>query len=764
MGAVVADSAVGSDLPCRYLGSAGGADLTGDEDQGSSGVRNFFEGEAHNAVLANRIEQVNFYSGRPPEERETSGVMYALPAAAGAFCNRGAQLAQTTAAVTAPRSAGRPAVVIVSGLHGVGKTAMAVEWALQQRGRFPDGVLYRELGGLGHRDRVGLRDTVIALLRQMGVSGEGLPTSEEDLLEVFRSRLADRKVLLVLDNVRYPRAVGRLMPPSEHCAVLVLTDRDPAVLAGMYDAEVIRLGALSEKSSLGLLRSLAGRERVDREIDGARAIVGVCGGWPIAIRVAAGRLKTRPKLRLTDLAERLQNAYQRPHLMPGEEWAVQVVGDDAYEEMPAEIRRAFRLLALHPGSDDRPTMPAGRGVGGSAVGIGIGAAAAVFDTDESMAAVLIDPLIDRNLVDEREGRYSMHDLVRVHARRLAEREESVEDQDAAVRRVIEWYLRSAALADLAVNSYRPTSGPIYQRLRAGESAFGMGPGAAQQGLVWLETEHRNLCAMVYAAADRGWNDLVWQLCEALWGLFFSLKHYDLWIATHQVGLEAAKHLDSPDAFFRVGIQLARALYETGNYANAHEVLDETLDVVDQTADGPLNRATVLEFKGRVHLDAGEPAIALELFRRAKGLEEVHGRTRGVAINLHHLGRTYLALGDHVSASAALVEARRLFTELSDVYNEGRVLTTLGRLHQEEHRPQQAAETLNRALEIMLNEGRTYQVALISESLAAVADSTGDRDRARELRTAAVSAYERVGSIRAVKLREEYPDDTPAGSA
>lgn len=219
-----------------------------------------------------------------------------------------------------------------------------------------------------------------------------------------------------------------------------------------------------------------------------------------------------------------------------------------------------------------------------------------------------------------------------------------------------------------------------------------------------------------------------------------------------MGLRAAEALDDAGARFRVGIQLGRALYETRRFAEAHQVLDATLEVVTE----PLDRATTLEFIGRAHLDAGEPARAIGYFHQARDLEEANGRVRGVAINLHHLARAHLMLDAEDEAMACLSRAHEIFASIPDPYNQGRVLHTLGVLHLRARRTGPAADALGKALESMRDESRTYQVGQISESLAELAALTGDATGERRHREAAITAYEQVGSARAAELRTE-PD-------
>ncbi|MGH3390883.1 MAG: tetratricopeptide repeat protein [Actinomadura sp.] len=733
--------------------------MAGDDDPRSGGAANEFRGDAHTVLQGRSFGSVTIYNNGPGGgDRPAADPPNPLPPVTSEYANREPEMRRVTAAVNRPRDVGGPAVVIAAGLSGVGKTAMAVRWFHQERERFPGGVLYFDFGPLGRRGLVGQGEVLASLLHQLGISGEHVPGSDENRLAFFRTLMARRKMFVLFDNVRLFAQVADLLPPSEHSVVFITTDGDLAELAGRYDAEVILLRELSEEWSLHLLRSLVGPRRVDDEQAAARGLVRVCGGWPLAIRLAAGRLKTRPRRRIGSLVARLADAHNRPHQVPEGEWAVRVVGDGAYEEMPAALRRAYRLLSLHPSGSDRPTVPKAGPALGPVVAFRLPVAAALLGCDEAAAAELLDPLIDRHLVDEHDDRYTFHELVRVHARSRAEREDSAAERDAAVRRVIECYLREAVVADLAVNSHRPTNGPLYEESRGAASPYG----TVKHALDRLESELRNLCAMVYAAEDRGWDELVWQLCEALWGLFFSRKHYDDWIATHRAGLAAAWRLAEPGPLFRMCVQLGRALYEARRFTAAHEVLAEGLTAAHATGE-PLNVATALEFIGRTHLDAGEAEQALPYFLQARELEETHDRPRGEAINLHHLGRTYLALGDEAASIEALTRADAIFTAIPDRYNQGRVLLTFGRVHLRAGRADQAKGPLKQALEIMSGQGRTYQVAEVLESLGEFAKLAGDESGERDLRAQAITAYEQVGSPKADELRSARPDQGGAGS-
>jgi tetratricopeptide (TPR) repeat protein len=657
------------------------------------------------------------------------GAPGALPPAVDQFVDRAESLARLDGLASVERRPGSPGLALLPGLSGIGKTATALHWAHGARDRFPDGQLYFDFGGgTGRREAVGPGEALGVFLRVLGVPTEDVKGGYAGLRSLFHDRVNGRRLLVVLDNVRLPTQVRDLLPPSAHSVVIVTTDRDLSALAGTDGAEVVPLGELPEEEGVRLLTLLVGERRVAAEPAAARELVRLCGNWPLNVRIAAGRLKARPTRRIARVVAQIRAA--REGLAEGA-WMTQVVSDGAYADLPDDLRRAYRLLSLHPGH--------------AGVSFTAGAAAALLDAGEAEGSVgeeetldLLDRLLDVHLLQERDDRYVFHDLVLAHARARAESEEEPDERERAVRRVLEWYLAFASAADRAVNRHRPVFGRQYESLPA--TSFD----SVAAGLAWLEAEHRNLRAAVFAAADRRLDDLTWRLCEALWGLYFSHKHYDDWIATHRTGLEAAERLGDPRARFRVAIQLGRALFETGSFAEARTILAAAREAAEETGD-PLNQATALEFTGRTFEDEGRPADALPYILRARELEESGGRVRGVAINLHHLGRLRLALGEPGTALADLTTARDLFARIPDPYNEARVLSTLGRLHQRENRPDQARQSLGQALDLMRAEDRTYQVA---EILTALADLSEDP---AALRAEARAAYRRVGSPKADRL-------------
>ncbi|MCD0447766.1 tetratricopeptide repeat protein [Actinocorallia sp. API 0066] len=618
-----------------------------------------------------------------------------LPAGNPGFVNRGGVLGALSATANTPRAPGTPARAALTGAGGMGKTSTGVQWGHGVAELFPDGLVYVDFGDLGEREVLGPSDALTRILYALGAASEALPADYGARLQIFRRLTADRRYLFVYDNVRVARQVEDLFPAAAESMVLVMS-RKAVHLPGPA-LRPLELKPLGHEYAERMLR-----DAVPHATGGQLArLAEQCGGWPLALRVVGGwAADGRP----------VEHVIARLRADPlgateGEVRTVYSVTEAAYEDLPEDLRRAYRLLSLHPG--ERPPR------------FTRAAAAALLGGDPVPA---LSGLVERHLLEYAEGRYFFHGLVRTHA------QEKAGDDPEAVLRLVEYYLAGAVQADTTVNPARARDafGPGYRAAVA--------RGTKGEALAWLDAEHRNLSAAVYEAVARGWVEPAWQLCEALWSLYFSLKYYDDWIATHREVLPLTSGL--PHAAFRVGIQLGRGLAESGRHDEARPVLQGALDAAHHLGK-PEHRATAEEFLARDRELAGDLTTALAGFQRALRLELEAGRARGVAIDHHHIGRVCLGLGDLNGASTALTAALEAFERLGDAYNRARVLHTFARVRRASGLDPSAL--LLDALAIMRAEGRAYQEAKILDDLA---EATGE-DSYREM---ARAIYERIGVI------------------
>lgn len=611
-----------------------------------------------------------------------------------------------------------PVVVALVGTPGVGKTALALRWAHRVAERFPDGQLYADLGGHGEGEPALPRAVLGEFLRALGVHRDHVPESEAERSALCRSLLADRRVLLVLDNARSAEQVRPLLPGAPGCAVVVTSRAELAGLAARDNAHPVAVVPLSADDGVALLRGVLGR-RVDVEPAAAARLVDLCGGLPLALRVVAHRAVRRPSVTLTALAAQLADETRRIDLLsPPDDpsAAVRAVFSWSYRALPPDVARVFRLLGALPGAD---------------FDVEAAAAATGSDVHRQLAVLASGHLVEEVGLD----RYRLHDLLRVYAAELADPDE----RDAAVVRVLDWYLDRAAAAVAAVET-------------------DAGPGDRDTAARWLDDERRNLVAATRLAAASGRHEHAWRLPNALWRHWFTLGLLDDWTATHEVALTSARalgdiraqaetlnalgvahqtsqrHTDAVDAY-----EQASALWEElGDHAGAartstniavvHYLAGRYRDAVEQGEralalrlgqDDAFGEAVAHTALGGFHLRLGDPVRALDHGQRALTVFEKLANRFGVAAATLNLGHVHRQAGEPDRATAHYRDALVRFRELGDQRHEGEALCGLGSVHLARGGLSQARDHLDAALAVgvvaddvpLLGEVR-YQLGLL----------------------------------------------------
>ncbi|MEU3646796.1 NB-ARC domain-containing protein [Lentzea sp. NPDC034063] len=644
------------------------------------------------------------FEGAPSQPRQ-------IPPTPRGFVDREAILSILDGMVLRSSAAPRQ-IVVISGLAGVGKSAVVRRWAHEWGDQFPGGQLYVDYAAIRTDSGAPVNDALADCLVALGVQHEHIPATLSARANLFRTRTAAAPVLVVLDDVTEPAQVPPFLPNSDGSVVLVTSNDRLAELA-LDGAHLLTLEPLDDRSGLSLLRELCGPARVLAEAHMARKLVEFCAGLPVALRIVAARLMTRPHLTIACLAGELADEATRlaAFSLRGEP-LVSAVFDNAYRSLPPGAATLYRSLGLAPI----------RRVNAENVAV-------VLDCPLARAVGLLNVLVDASLLDELPGNgFALHELVRLHARHRALEEDSVEQRALVLERIRVHYLTKAAFADRAVMGKRMRIGDLQPLLEGQPDPFAGETGKAA-ALDWLSDERANLLGVLHAMAEHGWDDSAWQLCEALHALYLNRRFLDDWIEASEIGAAAADRAGNFAAQARLLSVVSRAYTELGELDRARECLDRALVLAERSQHTVLI-ASVWEFTGR-YRDQVDPSRSTEAYQRAIERNTEAGERRGVALATYFLGRSTSSHGDQTAALEILQRAHRLLLEVNDERMAGRGSISLGVAHFRSGDTAAARRELEHAVGVFTRSKAAHYEAEAREVLAEVAEHEGDLHSARE---------------------------------
>lgn len=592
-----------------------------------------------------------------------------LPADLAVFVGRADALARLLAAP----SSSHGVVHTIDGMAGMGKTALAVHAAHRLSGAFPDGQLFIDLHGhtLGMAP-VPATDALLHVLRGLGIPGQHIPTEPDQRAALYRTLMAEKRMLIVLDDAASEEQVQPLLPGARSCRVLVTSRRR---LTGLDNASPLSIDVLSTDDAVALFAEIAGTDRTAAEApELVRESVELCGRLPLAIRIAAARFRARPAWRLGHLADRLRDERARLTELAVGHRSVAVALGLSYQQLDPLHQRTYRLLGLHPGPDIDPH-----------------AVAALTDQDHARAVRQMDHLTEVNLLLEPvPGRHIFHSLARIHAADVVLAEPATERR-AAVHRLFDYYADAASA--IAWQAY-PYEHGRHPRPTPAESS----PTDPATAAAWLETELPNLLAVARYGAAHGWPGHTTRLAAALRRHLDVTARYVEAEPLHRVALDAAR--GSGDRAGELGALLALAqLFRMRNQhdeATAHLVPALAMARAEADAYGEVDALNGL---GNLHRLRERHEEAIARFTQAADVAVSVGDQLGEADAYLGLGKAQDGLGHYPAAHHSFARALALADDIG--YRKGQLdaLVRSAYTHFFAHRDDAAAADLTRALGI-----------------------------------------------------------------
>lgn len=659
-----------------------------------------------------------------------------LPADLPRFIGRTAELARLTSlAGESQHPPEIPVTYVVHGMAGIGKTTLAVHTAHLLAPRFPDGQLYINLRGFDpDADVVDPADALAQFLEALGIRPGDVPSTVAARAALYRSVLARRSLLILLDNARDAVQVRPLLPGTPGCLTLVTSRGWLRGLSVSHQAGALALGRFDSADARALLVSSLGELRSAAQAGAVDDIIGSCDGLPLALAVVAARAGHAPGDALGAVAEELRDAR-------GGLDAFALGGDPAadpravfswsYRALGSQAARLFRLLALHPGPDF--TAPA---------------AAALAALPKHRAALVLDELADAHLLTEHTtGRFTRHDLLRAYAEELVYAQDGEDDRREALLRLLDHYTHTAHIASRQLS---PGRRPIpLDAARPGVTTEDIEDLA--EATAWFTAEYRVMLRMLKLTVADGLDVYARHLA---WVLENFLDGNDLWheaLAAAQLALEAARHLGDPAIEARARRGLARALARFGRLDEARDHLDASLRLLGDDGD-PVTRAETHRLLSWVMEQQGVHGEALVQSRRALRLHLAAGRPLDVAVSLNSVGWSHARLGHYHQTLVVCRAALRVLEGFDQPRTEANTRHSLGYAHDRLGRRDDAVKHYERALKLFRDLDSRHDQAFVLDCLGDLHHGTGRGEAARAAWSEALDLLEQLEDPDAARLR------------
>ncbi|MEU8209395.1 tetratricopeptide repeat protein [Micromonospora sp. NPDC049044] len=656
---------------------------------------------------------------------------------------------------------------VITGTAGVGKTSVALRWAHSVRSRFPDGQLYANLRGYDPGEPAQPDQILDRFLRALGVPPSAVPIDLDERAALYRSRLAGRRVLVMLDNAATARQVRPLLPGTDHCLVVVTSRNMLSGLATRDGGRRLTLRMLSEDDAISLLRGITSPYRSGDDPTELSELARLCARLPLALRIAAERAASRPFMPLGELIEDLRDESALWDALTAEEDeesdAVRAVFAWSYRALNTDAARLFRLIGLHPGPD-----------------LSAPAAAALTGMPVSRVRQPLDALVGAHLLEQSApGRYQLHDLLRAYAVDQVRHLESAEDRKMALRRGLDWYLHTADAALARTLPFYRTV-PLDRPTDVTPLAFATNAEAD----AWFDTERDNLVSATRVAEDAGLPRTACQLAVLLRSVFMHQNAFEGWFATARIGLAAARTLGDRRGEAEALESLGKAHFQARQLGEAAEHHRAALAIRQKIGD-EYGTAVSINALGLLGLRHRHLTESLTRFGESLAIFERLGNPRWQALLLSNLAETHYELGELTEAVALLEQALVVQREIDDRGQEGNSLFFLSMALRELGRVEEARTAIESAIAIAEGAsqlwlghwlveyarvlracGRQAEALEAVHRAATIQRQLGDRSREAMALDGAGEAYRELGQadeaiafhLRAAAVHRQLGDD------
>jgi tetratricopeptide (TPR) repeat protein len=687
----------------------------------------------------------------PAPRGPASPVFGQLPSSPRSFIGRGAELAALTTALNTAAEQGSTMVIsAIGGTGGIGKTWLALYWAHQHIQRFPDGQLFVNLRGFDPTGQPMPAGTALrGFLDAFEVDPGRIPVDLEAQAALYRTLVAGKRMLIVLDNARDTDQVLPLLPGSSSCTVLVTSRRQLTGLVTAHDAQPVTLDVLTDAEARELLARRLGKDRLNAEPQAVAELLTCCAGFPLPLGIVAARARLRPAVPLAVFAAELHDASCRLDALDSEDLhaSFRAALSWSYHTLDTEAAGVFRLLGLAPGPD-----------------ISLPAAASLTARSTTHTQLLLQRLDEAYLVQQHQpGRYRMHDLVKLYAGDRAVDDHPTQEQEAALRRLVDHYTHAAYAGERLLDPQRPniavdppTPGSHPHRPLDRIAALG-----------WFEAEHPNLLATQQVAVERGWHARVWQLAWALNTFQWRRGHRQDAVAVWGAAVAAAEQFADPTIQILARRRLGHACALLNRHAEAGEHLHQALTLAEHSGDlhsqahthyvlavawerqgedrralehttcalrlyqalnNPAWEAEALNWAGWLSARLGEHDQARTHCQAALDLCRRHHYREGEAATMDSLGYIAYRTGQHAEAVGYYQQALNLHRDLGITYAEADTLNQLGHAYAAAAQYGQARDVWRHAWELYQAQHRIEDAERVEHQLDTLDQPPADNER------------------------------------